>query len=108
MADKIETFIEMVGKIDETYDEEAWHCRLGFFGMGWDKGVKSCEKEVEKARILQFSPTGDNHHNAALCPHCGEPLRKAVELIRALVESGSAADQAEARTKALKFLKDFS
>ena len=103
MKDKIGHFKEIFGGIGETYQEEDWMCRLGVFGMGWDKGVKSCEKEVEKARILQFGPTGDNHHNAALCPHCGEPLRKAVELIRALVESDSASDQAEA----LKFLKNF-
>jgi len=43
--------------------------------------IAELEAEVETAR---FSPSGDNHHNAALCPHCGEPLRKALEKIAKL------------------------
>lgn len=43
--------------------------------------------EIARIRDLQFRPTGDNHHNAALCPHCGEPLRKALAEIERLVEA---------------------
>jgi len=32
----------------------------------------------------RFAPMGDNHHNAALCPHCGEPLRKALARVAEL------------------------
>jgi len=35
--------------------------------------------EVTRLRSAQFEPSGDNHHNAAMCPHCGEQLRKALE-----------------------------
>lgn len=40
--------------------------------------------EVERLRLIQFSPTGDNHHNAALCPYCGAPLRKALAEVATL------------------------
>jgi hypothetical protein len=34
----------------------------------------------ERGRLQgQFSPLGDNHHNAAACPHCGDLLTKAEE-----------------------------
>ena len=32
--------------------------------------------ENNTLRDVQFSPSGDNHHNAAMCPHCGDPVRK--------------------------------
>ena len=96
--DKVDAFIKMVGDIGENYEEEDWHCRLGVFGMGWDKGVESMAKEVEKARILQFSPTGDNHHNAALCPHCGQPLQEAVDIMKRMLEG-------ESMDEARKFIK---
>jgi hypothetical protein len=40
--------------------------------------VAERDAEIERLRLIQFSPTGDNHHNAALCPYCGEPLAKAL------------------------------
>ena len=40
--------------------------------------------EIERLGQCQFEPSGDNHHNAALCPHCGEPLRKALAEIERL------------------------
>ena len=33
-------------------------------------------KEAKQLKDIQFSPSGDNHHNAAMCPHCGDPVRK--------------------------------
>ena len=38
--------------------------------------IKDAESKNKAIRDLQFSPSGDNHHNAALCPHCGDPVRK--------------------------------
>jgi hypothetical protein len=32
--------------------------------------------KIERLKLVQFSPIGDNHHNAAECPHCGDPLGK--------------------------------
>jgi hypothetical protein len=33
--------------------------------------------EFERAFLYErFSPLGDNHHNAAACPHCGDLLGK--------------------------------
>lgn len=40
--------------------------------------------EVKQIRGIQFEPSGDNHHNAALCPYCGEPLRQALAEIERL------------------------
>ena len=28
---------------------------------------------VALARAVMFAPVGDNHHNAANCPHCSGP-----------------------------------
>jgi hypothetical protein len=36
---------------------------------------EAAEAEVERLKALRFSPVGDNHHNAAECPYCGDPLR---------------------------------
>lgn len=38
-------------------------------------------RERDEAR---FMPMGDNHHNAAACPYCGDPLRAARSRIEAL------------------------
>jgi FtsZ-binding cell division protein ZapB len=46
--------------------------------------VRILAAEVERLRNLQFEPSGDNHHNAALCPYCGEPLRKALAEVERL------------------------
>lgn len=51
---------------------------------------REVQAELARMRDVQFSPIGDNHHNAALCPHCGEPLRKAmaeIEMLRGAVQS---------------------
>ena len=101
---QIEAFEKIVGPIGGTYGEEEWHCRFGVFCMGWKKASELAAREVEKARILQFSPTGDNHHNAALCPHCGEPLREAVDIMRKMLESDGHY-QEEAWLEAHNFIK---
>lgn len=99
---KIDAFTEFVGEIGENYDEDKWFMNLGVFGLGWDKAKEDAAKEIEKARVLQFSPTGDNHHNAALCPHCGEPLREAARLLRSIMVKLPADSVIDAD----KFLKD--
>ncbi len=52
-----------------------------------ESGPITCQKCLDLAAELEaerFSPVGDNHHNAALCPHCGAPLRKALGRIKEL------------------------
>ena len=59
--------------------------RLRIRASGRDRELfEDAVYEIERLRALQFSPSGDNHHNAALCPHCGEPLRKALAEIERL------------------------
>lgn len=89
---RIEEFEKIAGPIGGSYDEDTWMARFGIFCLGWDNGEKHC----------QFSPTGDNHHNAALCPHCGEPLREAIELLKRVKNGDS--DEEEIS----KFLEGFS
>jgi hypothetical protein len=33
--------------------------------------------EVERLRLIYYAPTGDNHHNAAMCPYCTPAMRGA-------------------------------
>jgi len=35
-----------------------------------DAQIATLQKEVAYWKQLAFSPLGDNHHNALLCPHC--------------------------------------
>ena len=41
--------------------------------------VERLEQQLNEARAARFAPMGDNHHNAAQCPYCGDPLRAALE-----------------------------
>jgi hypothetical protein len=45
---------------------------------------------IEALEADLFGPMGDNHHNAARCPYCQEPLTKAE---RALAELREAAER---------------
>ncbi len=54
-----------------------------------ERRILVLEDQLKEAR---YAPMGDNHHNAALCPHCGAPLREAQKRIaelEALIRSGS-------------------
>jgi hypothetical protein len=44
-----------------------------------DDRIQELESAVARWQEVSFRPLGDNHHNAALCPYCGEPLRKATD-----------------------------
>lgn len=44
--------------------------------------LASLQQENERLKGERFAPMGDNHHNAALCPYCGEPLRRLVADLR--------------------------
>ena len=35
-----------------------------------DVQIALLKAEIERWKALAFSPIGDNHHNALLCPHC--------------------------------------
>lgn len=38
--------------------------------------VVALKKKVESLEVLYYAPTGDNHHNAALCPYCRPSLEE--------------------------------
>lgn len=50
----------------------------------WASLVQAADEKDHERAMARFAPIGDNHHNAALCPHCGEPLRKALARIEVL------------------------
>ncbi len=51
-----------------------------FYRSGFAAGLAYAREEsAAELADAKFRPLGDNHHNAALCPHCGEPLRKALD-----------------------------
>ncbi len=37
-----------------------------------EERIRELERERKHYKILRYSPTGDNHHNAADCPYCSE------------------------------------
>jgi hypothetical protein len=69
--------------------------------LALDLGIESREAAeivVDRvADILRYAPMGDNHHNAAACPHCrgelrGDVHRQAENLHLALVSREQARD----------------
>lgn len=67
-----------------------------------DDRIQELEAAVTRWKEQSFRPLGDNHHNAALCPHCGEPLRKAtdeIDRLRDAVKVHHAARGHEALTR---------
>lgn len=50
-----------------------------------DDRIQELEAAVEKWKAQSFRPLGDNHHNAALCPHCGGLARKIKKKLGRLV-----------------------
>jgi hypothetical protein len=45
--------------------------------LKWDIATARQEAEElrEEVRRYKYNPLGDNHHDAATCPHCGDPVR---------------------------------
>ena len=70
----IESFIEKYGDIGEPYEEEDWHARLGFYGMGWKEGASEGEARWQKAiydKVRELS--GTDNIDGAGCDS-GDPL----------------------------------
>jgi len=65
------------------------------------KELSRIEREISLAR---FAPLGDNHHNAAICPHCGNLLGKAKEVLRVLHDNAESLTPDDVRNIALGFL----
>lgn len=61
--------------------------------------VKELEAELAAIRGVQFSPTGDNHHNAWLCPHCNPGTESPLSLTKRIEAESARADRAEERVK---------
>lgn len=59
-------------KLWELYEnlEDALHCEYAFPGIPADEWFEQALKAAMP--YLQFSPLGDNHHNANACPYCKE------------------------------------
>lgn len=50
----------------------------GYAGPSKGAEVDAIARMIDEER---FQPLGDNHHNAAECPYCGDPLRAALDKI---------------------------
>lgn len=61
MRHPADVFAETVGKIGEPYEEEEWHCRLGFFASGWVEAMK----EARAVRVLVIVSYEDSSQGQA-------------------------------------------
>lgn len=51
--------------------------------------------EVERLQAERFTPLGDNHHNAALCPYCSPKIRAELDRYSAAADKMRADKDAE-------------
>lgn len=82
-----------MNSVDETRLRQLAEGRSAFYKAAWQDAedryneillivnqMREAREQAERERDeAKFSPLGDNHHNAAACPHCGDLLGKAVD-----------------------------
>lgn len=52
--------------------------------------IEQLKKECAKWKEMSFAPLGDNHHNAAACPHCNPEYQKMKGLEKKLEQAKQA------------------
>lgn len=60
-------------ELERQLDENQHPHDIGYLDTGGDPDAVRIDGSLDLvalARAVMFCPTGDNHHNAALCPHC--------------------------------------
>lgn len=75
-----EKFVEaarFAGCVPSEYDRQLLEFAAPVLLAAKEREIERLKGEVEKWKAMAFLPLGDNHHNAALCPHCGDGLRAA-------------------------------
>lgn len=60
------------------------------------------DAEIEKLRGLQFSPIGDNHHNAWACPHCNPSGKTPKQMDDDIAAKDARIAELEAENEALR------